>query len=116
MSEYTPEQIAEAKAYLKQWAETAVSCRSECEKTILSTLDAVQKERDALKAELATPILVSVNRLADSLADARAYAAKLEKAGDGLRDIVSMALAAMCLPETEAHEIATWDAARKEKP
>lgn len=47
---------------------------------------------------------------------AEAYAVKLEKAGDGMREALETALHSMRLPETEAEEIDAWDSARKEKP
>lgn len=47
MTDPTPEQVQEAKAYLRQWADHTASCRAECEHTILAALEAAQKERDA---------------------------------------------------------------------
>ena len=46
MTNPTPEQVEEAKAYLKQWADHTASCRAECEHTILSALEGAEKERD----------------------------------------------------------------------
>lgn len=87
---YTKEQIDEAKLWLTT-NDTGDSYdqkrRIGFEAIILSALDTAEKERDALAA----------------------YAAKLEKAGDDMRESSDGSI-------LHCDAIRDWDAARKEKP
>jgi hypothetical protein len=89
MSDYTPEQIEQAK----EWLESGDEYDKDYATCILAALSPAEQERDALAA----------------------YAAKLEKAGDKIRNYKpdSNQLQA----ETDIEELFDdWDAARKEKP
>ena len=132
---YTQEQIKEAKKWLRanDPGDPNVFCsgiRLDHETTVLAALEATQKERDAwrdtaqteleraakLQAELVTrPTVWAYDQACDALHkheqerdSFKAYAAKLEKAGD--------ALACAVTAEQEFVAIDAWDAARKEKP
>jgi len=126
---YTPEQIEEAKADARLlwniYNSTGGSiwffdnARKKHDigvmaKTILAALEDVQKERDDIESRR-----IIANMAANSLQEQRdafaAYAAKLEKAGDGMRSYKpdSNPLQA----ETDIEELFdAWDAARQTKP
>jgi hypothetical protein len=112
MSEYTQEQVEQAKKAIR-YADRLGACHVTLHdaEVILSALEAVEKELGSLdKAYIAladegTKLIAEQAKRAER---AEAYADKLEKAGDGMRKVIDEDIWPI------AAEI--WDAARKDKP
>lgn len=128
MMPYTPEQIEQA---MEPFRSQGILVRSDRHTPVpphglilISALEAAEKERDELLEALnkgsgaidVGRIFSDRNAQHNRVETLTAYAAKLEKAGDALKEELFYLLNRKGYPVDSVEEITNWDAARKEKP